>query len=55
MTAYNPTITSKDNPIIKSVTALLSQSRQRKKSAQTVIEGTHLLKKTGGKSGEFNF
>lgn len=43
MTAYNPTITSKDNPIIKSVTALLSQSRQRKKSAQTVIEGTHLL------------
>lgn len=43
MTTYNPTITSKDNPTIKTVTALLTQSRQRKKSGQTVIEGTHLL------------
>lgn len=43
MTTYNPTITSKDNPTIKTVTALLTQSRQRKKLGKTVIEGTHLL------------
>lgn len=43
MTIYNPTITSKDNPTIKTVTALLTQSRQRKKQGQTVIESTHLL------------
>lgn len=43
MTTYNPTITSKDNPTIKTVAALLTQSRQRKKQGQTVIEGTHLL------------
>lgn len=43
MTTYNPTITSKDNPTIKTVTALLTHSRQRKKQGQTVIEGTHLL------------
>lgn len=36
-------ITSKDNPIIKTAHALLTQSRQRKKMGQTVIEGVHLL------------
>ncbi len=36
-------ITSKDNPIIKTVYALLTGSRQRKKLGKTVIEGTHLL------------
>lgn len=38
-----PIISSKDNPLIKTVQALLSQSRQRKKLGKTVIEGTHLL------------
>ena len=36
-------ITSKDNPTIKTVHALLTGSRQRKKLGKTVIEGTHLL------------
>ncbi len=36
-------ITSKDNPIIKTAHALLTQSRQRKKMGRTVIEGVHLL------------
>lgn len=36
-------ITSKDNPTIKTAHALLTQSRQRKKLGQTVLEGTHLL------------
>lgn len=36
-------ITSKDNPIIKTAHALLTQSRQRKKLGRTVIEGVHLL------------
>lgn len=43
MTTYNPIITSKDNPTIKTAHALLTQSRQRKKLGKTVIEGTHLL------------
>lgn len=43
MTTYNPTITSKDNPTIKTAHALLTGSRQRKKLGKTVIEGTHLL------------
>lgn len=43
MTTYSPTITSKDNPTIKTAHALLTQSRQRKKLGKTVIEGTHLL------------
>ena len=43
MTTYNPIITSKDNPTIKTTHALLTQSRQRKKLSKTVIEGTHLL------------
>lgn len=38
----NP-ITSKDNPTIKHISALLTQHRARKKSGQTVIEGVHLL------------
>ena len=36
-------ITSKDNPTIKTAHALLTQSRQRKKLGQTVLEGTHLI------------
>lgn len=36
-------ITSKDNPIIKTVYALLTDGKKRKKLGQTVIEGTHLL------------
>lgn len=36
-------ITSKDNPTIKTAHALLTQPRQRKKLAQTVMEGTHLI------------
>lgn len=36
-------ITSAQNTIIKTAHALLTQSRQRKKLGQTVIEGTHLL------------
>ncbi|WP_227429874.1 TrmH family RNA methyltransferase [Psychrobacter sp. I-STPA6b] len=36
-------ITSDKNPTVKLASALLSQSRQRKKSGQTVLEGTHLI------------
>lgn len=36
-------ITSKDNPLIKTAHALLTDSKKRKKLGQTVIEGTHLL------------
>lgn len=36
-------ITSKDNPLIKTLSALLTDHRSRKKLGQTVIEGTHLL------------
>lgn len=36
-------ITSKDNPLIKTAYALLTDSKKRKKLGQTVIEGTHLL------------
>lgn len=36
-------ITSKDNPLIKTAHALLTDSKKRKKMGQTVIEGTHLL------------
>lgn len=36
-------ITSKDNPTVKTAHALLTQSRQRKKLGQTVLEGTHLI------------
>ncbi|MFW2177114.1 MULTISPECIES: TrmH family RNA methyltransferase [unclassified Moraxella] len=43
MTLYSPTITSKDNPTIKTAHALLTQARQRKKLGQTVLEGTHLI------------
>lgn len=43
MTSYSPIITAKDNPTIKTAHALLTQSRQRKKLSQTVIEGIHLL------------
>ncbi|MGL5253293.1 MAG: TrmH family RNA methyltransferase [Moraxella sp.] len=43
MTTYNPIVTSKDNPTIKTAYALLTGSRQRKKLGKTVIEGTHLL------------
>ena len=36
-------ITSKDNPLIKTAHALLTESKKRKKLEQTVIEGVHLL------------
>ncbi|WFF38388.1 RNA methyltransferase [Moraxella nasibovis] len=36
-------ITSKDNPLIKTAHALLTDPKKRKKMGQTVIEGTHLL------------
>lgn len=36
-------ITSKDNPLIKTAHALLTDPKKRKKLGQTVIEGTHLL------------
>ncbi|WP_230659332.1 TrmH family RNA methyltransferase [Psychrobacter sp. I-STPA10] len=36
-------ITSDKNPTVKLANALLTQSRQRKKQAQTVLEGTHLI------------
>ncbi len=36
-------ITSKDNPTVKLAKALLTQARQRKKLAKTVLEGTHLI------------
>ncbi|WP_066801004.1 TrmH family RNA methyltransferase [Moraxella oblonga] len=36
-------ITSKENPLIKTVSALLNDPKKRKKIGQTVIEGTHLL------------
>ncbi|WII95472.1 RNA methyltransferase [Moraxella haemolytica] len=36
-------ITSKDNPLIKTAHALLTDPKKRKKLAQTVIEGVHLL------------
>jgi len=38
-----PLIASKDNPRIKHVRGLLEQASQRRKSAQTVLEGVHLL------------
>ncbi|MDO4897363.1 MAG: RNA methyltransferase [Moraxella sp.] len=38
----NP-ITSKDNPLIKTTSALLTDPKKRKKLSQTVIEGVHLL------------
>ncbi|MDO5768215.1 MAG: RNA methyltransferase [Psychrobacter sp.] len=39
----NPVITSDKNPTVKLAKALISQSRQRKKLGQTVLEGVHLL------------
>ncbi|WP_201533041.1 TrmH family RNA methyltransferase [Psychrobacter ciconiae] len=36
-------ISSDKNPAVKRVKALLSQSRQRKKLGQTVLEGAHLI------------
>jgi len=36
-------ISSDKNPQVKLVKALLSQSRQRKKSGQTILEGAHLI------------
>ena len=36
-------ITSKNNPSLKTLQGLLSESRLRKKHQQTVLEGTHLL------------
>ena len=36
-------ITSDKNPTVKLVNALINQSRQRKKHAQTVLEGSHLI------------
>ncbi len=36
-------ITSKDNPTIKTIHALLTQARLRKKLNQTVLEGVHLI------------
>ncbi|WP_019673899.1 TrmH family RNA methyltransferase [Psychrobacter lutiphocae] len=39
----NPVITSDKNPTVKLAKALLTQSRQRKKSGQTVLEGVHLI------------
>ncbi|WP_131668139.1 TrmH family RNA methyltransferase [Psychrobacter pygoscelis] len=41
--ANNPVITSDKNPTVKLAKGLISQSRQRKKAAQTVLEGVHLL------------
>lgn len=41
--ANNPVITSDKNPTVKLAKALISQSRQRKKLGQTVLEGVHLL------------
>ncbi len=38
-----PVITSDKNPTVKLAKALLSQSRQRKKAGQTVLEGVHLI------------
>ena len=39
----NPVITSDKNPTAKLAKALLTQSRQRKKAGQTVLEGVHLI------------
>ena len=39
----NPVITSDKNPTVKLAKALLTQSRQRKKAGQTVLEGVHLI------------
>ncbi|WP_338412156.1 RNA methyltransferase [Psychrobacter raelei] len=38
-----PVITSDKNPTAKLAKALLTQSRQRKKTGQTVLEGVHLI------------
>lgn len=38
-----PVITSDKNPTVKLAKALISQSRQRKKLGQTVLEGVHLI------------
>ncbi len=40
---HSPLISSKDNPFIKHTQALLNQHRHRKKHAQSVLEGVHLL------------
>lgn len=40
---HSPLISSKDNPFIKHTQALLTQHRHRKKHAQSVLEGVHLL------------
>lgn len=43
-------ITSEKNPVVKLAKSLLTQGRQRKKHAQTVLEGVHLID-AGIKSG----
>ncbi|TXI45122.1 RNA methyltransferase [Methylophilus sp.] len=36
-------ITSRDNPVFKQLRKLLDQSRERKKTASTLLEGVHLI------------
>lgn len=45
---YNPAmafkhITSRDNPVFKQLRKLVDQSRERKKTASTLLEGVHLI------------